>query len=143
MYRRKPHRRKGKNMTDNDEAVREILRGTVSAWKDNDPDAFADLYAKDATVTLANGTYLRGRDEIRAYIAAGFAGPLRGTIGTEEPESIRLLGDDAAVVISQSGFLLPGETAPAADRSRRATWVLSRRSGAWKVEAYANCPSTN
>jgi uncharacterized protein (TIGR02246 family) len=66
MYRRKPHRRKDKNMTENDEAVREILRGTVSAWTANDPDAFADLYAKDATVTLANGTYLRGRDEIRA-----------------------------------------------------------------------------
>jgi uncharacterized protein (TIGR02246 family) len=143
MYRRKPHRRKGKKMTDNDEAVREILRGTVSAWTANDPDAFADLYAKDATVTLANGTYLRGRDEIRAYMAAGFAGPLHATSGMDELESVRLLGDDAAVAVSLSGFLLPGETAPAADRRRRATWVLSRLSGAWKVEAYANCPTMN
>jgi uncharacterized protein (TIGR02246 family) len=109
----------------------------------NDPDAFADLYAKDATVTLANGTYLRGRDEIRAFMAAGFPGPLRATRGTDEPESVRLLGDDAGVVVSLSGFVLPAETAPTADRARRATWVLSRRSDVWKVEAYANCPTTN
>jgi len=129
-------------MTDNHEAVREVLRGTVSAWTANDPDAFAELYAKDATVTLANGTYLRGRDEIRAYMAAGFAGPMRGTSGMDEPESVRLLGDNAAVVISRSGFLLPGESAPPADRLRRATWVLSRQDGTWTVAAYANCPAT-
>jgi uncharacterized protein (TIGR02246 family) len=127
-------------MTSNDNAVREILRGTVNAWTDNDPDAFAELYAKDATVTLADGTYLRGRDEIRAFMAAGFAGPLRGTSGIDEPECVRLLGADAAVVISRSGFRQPGSnTGP----ERRATWVLSRHDGTWQVDAYANSPTAN
>jgi len=125
-------------MTNNDDAVREILRATVSAWTANDPDAFAGRYAKDATVTLADGTYLRGRDEIRAFMAAGFAGPLRGTSGLDEPESVRLLGDGAAVVLSLSGFHGPGA---AAGRVRRATWVLSRHGEEWLVDAYANCPT--
>jgi uncharacterized protein (TIGR02246 family) len=130
-------------MSDNDEAVRAILARTVTAWTANNADAFADLYAEDATVMLAGGVYLRGRDEIRAYMAAGFAGPLRGTRGLDEPESVRLLGDDAAVAISLSGYLLDGETRPSADHTRRATWVLSRYDGAWSVAAYANCSTTN
>jgi uncharacterized protein (TIGR02246 family) len=130
-------------MSDNDEAVRELLTRTVTAWTANDAAAFARLYAEDATVMLANGEYLRGRDEIRAYMAAGFAGPLGGSRGLDEPESVRLLGDDAAVVISLSGFLLGGETRPPADRLRRAVWVLSRSDGGWLVDAYANGPVTN
>ena len=130
-------------MSDNEEAVRAILARTVTAWTANDADAFADLYAEDATVMLADGVYLRGRDEIRAYMAAGFAGPLRGTRGLDEPESVRLLGDDAAVVISRSGFLLDGETRPSADHTRRAAWVLSRYDGAWSVAAYANQSTAN
>jgi len=38
-------------MTNNDDAVREILRATVSVWPANAPDAFAGRYAKDATGT--------------------------------------------------------------------------------------------
>ena len=130
-------------MSDNDEAVRELLTRTVTAWTANNADAFANLYAEDATVMLANGAYLRGRDEIRAYMAAGFTGPFRGTRGLDEPESVRLLGDDAALVISLSGFLLAGETRPADDRRRRAVWTLSRYDGGWQVDAYANAPVTN
>jgi uncharacterized protein (TIGR02246 family) len=133
-YRRKHRRRKDKKMTDNDNGVRELLRDTVTAWTAHDADGFAALYAKDATVTLANGTYLRGRDEIRAYMAAGFEGRLKGTSGMDEVESIRLIGADAAVAISRSGFT------PPAGNVRRATWTLVRQEGAWRVAAYANCP---
>jgi uncharacterized protein (TIGR02246 family) len=121
-------------MTDDDNGVRELLRDTVAAWTANDPDGFAALYAKDATVTLANGTYLHNRDEIRAYMAAGFEGPLKGTSGMDEVESIRLIGPDAAVAISRSGF------APPAGNVRRATWTLVRLDDGWRVAAYANCP---
>jgi uncharacterized protein (TIGR02246 family) len=130
-------------MSDNEEAVREILAGTVQAWTANDAEAFANLYAEDATVMLATGVHLRGRPEIRAYMAAGFAGPLRGTRGLDEVEDVRLLGDDAAVVVSRSGFCAEGEAQPLADRQRRATWVLSRRGMVWSVDAYANCPIAN
>jgi uncharacterized protein (TIGR02246 family) len=121
-------------MTDDDNGVRELLRQTVTAWTANDADQFAALYTKDATVTLADGTHLRGRDEIRAFMAAGFAGRLKGTTGMDEVESIRLVGVDAAVAVSRSGFT------PPAGAVRRATWVLGRQDGDWQVVAYANCP---
>lgn len=114
--------------------VEDLLQQTVAAWTAHDADAFAQLYTTDATVTLADGTYLRDQDEIRAYMAAGFAGRLRGTTGLDEVESVRFAGPDAAVVISRSGFT------PPAGMVRRATWTVVREATGWRVAAYANCP---
>ena len=97
------------------------------------------LYRPDATVVLAGGTFLRGRAEIRAFMAAAFAGRLAGTRSVDEAEDVHVEGD-AAVVVSRSGFLLPGESAPPPDRLRRATWTLTRADGGWRVAAYHNCP---
>ena len=58
-----------------DTTVTEPILATVSAWDANDADAFAEVYAPDATVVLTGGTFLRGREEIRRYMTAGFAGP--------------------------------------------------------------------
>jgi uncharacterized protein (TIGR02246 family) len=131
---------KGTIMIEDDKAVRDLLQATVTAWTANDADAFAALYTKDATVTLADGTYLRNRDEIRAFMAAGFAGRLQGSRGMDQVESVRPLGAGAAVAVSRSGFTLPGESTPPPERARRATWVLARQDGDWQVAGYANCP---
>lgn len=132
------------------DAVRATIQATVAAWTANDADAFADLYTEDATVVLATGALLRGRDEIRGYMSAGFSGPLAGSRGHDEQLLIRVLGSSApgegsvapggaAVVVSESGYLLPGEQSVPADRVRRATWLLSRTGETWLVEAYHNC----
>jgi uncharacterized protein (TIGR02246 family) len=121
-----------------DTTVRERLAESVAAWDAQDADAFAALYADDATVNISSGASLAGREQIRQYMAAGFAGPLAGTRGYENPRSIRVLGD-VAVVTSESGYSLPGESSVPAERVRRSTWVLSRHSGDWLVEAYHNC----
>ncbi|GAA4573558.1 SgcJ/EcaC family oxidoreductase [Micromonospora coerulea] len=127
--------------TRDDRAVREVLHALVAAWAANDADAFADRYADDATVVLPGGVFHQGREEVRRYLSAAFAGPLEGSTSVDEPENVRLLGDDAAVVVSRSGFLLPGEETVPADRRRRATWVLSWHGDGWRVAAYHNCPA--
>jgi len=123
-----------------DKAVREVLAGIRAAWAANDADAFAARYTADAVVVLPGGTYRTGREEIRAHMKAGYAGPMKGTRGVDEPELVRLIGDDAAIVISTAGILLPGETVLSPERLRRATWVLSKQDGRWAVEAYTNTP---
>ena len=122
---------------DADTAVRELLRQTVTTWTAQDAAAFAALYAPDATVILANGAYLTGREEIRAFMAQGFAGRLAGTRGYDEPVSVRVLGDGAAaVVVSDSSYLRPQDSEPAPELLRRATWTLSRHDGRWLIDAY-------
>jgi uncharacterized protein (TIGR02246 family) len=122
-----------------DTTVTEPILATVKAWDANDADAFAEAYAPDATVVLAGGTFLRGREEIRQFMTAGFTGRLRGTRGVDEQESVRRVGD-CAIVVSRSGFMLPGEESVAPERVRRATWTLSRHNEGWRVESYHNCP---
>jgi len=117
-------------------AVRQVILGTVEAWTANDPVAFAARYSPDATVVLPGGTFLRGRTQIEAYMTAGFAGPLRGTRGSDEEVDLRVIGE-SAVMVSLSGYLPTDPTVPA--RVRRATWTLARHGEEWLVEAYHNC----
>ncbi|MER7541939.1 SgcJ/EcaC family oxidoreductase [Spirillospora sp. NPDC127506] len=119
--------------------VRAVLGRMYAAWADNDPDAFADLYAEDATVVLP-GVFQRGREAVRDYMAAAFAGPLKGSRAVDEPQDVRVDGD-TAVIVSRAGIIMAGEDAVRAERERLATWVLSRRSGRWLVSAYANAPA--
>jgi uncharacterized protein (TIGR02246 family) len=125
---------------DDASAVRDVLNGIVEAWADNDADAFARFYAEDTSVVLPGGVYHRNRDELRSYMAAAFTGPFKGSRSMDEQESVRILGDDAAVVVSLSGVMMPGETEVPAERLRRATWVLAKRGGTWSVESYHNSP---
>ena len=122
--------------TTTDTSAVDTIMATTAAWTRNDADEFADLYADDATVVLAGGTFLRGREEIRRFMAAGFAGRLAGTFGMDEQDSVRVIGD-TAIVVSRSGFKAPGADAPTV--VRRATWTLARHDGRWLVESYHNC----
>jgi uncharacterized protein (TIGR02246 family) len=65
---------KGNVMTDNaparaDRAVRGVLAEVYAAWAANEADAFVQPYTDTATAILP-GSYLRGRQAIRATMAA-------------------------------------------------------------------------
>jgi uncharacterized protein (TIGR02246 family) len=125
---------------DNASAVRDLLQQIYAAWTDGDADAFAALYLDDATVVMP-GVLHRGRAAVRDYMATAFAGPLKGSRGVDEPQDIRFVGTDTAVVVSRAGILMAGEQALPVARERHATWVLSKRDGRWLVAAYANAPA--
>jgi uncharacterized protein (TIGR02246 family) len=120
-------------------AVRAVLSGILAAWADNDVDAFVACYADDATVVIP-GSYLQDKQAIRAGMAAAFAGPLKGSRRVVEVQSVRLLGDDGAIVIGKSGIVPAGESETPADRWTLATWVLSEHDGDWLVDAYHDSP---
>jgi uncharacterized protein (TIGR02246 family) len=123
----------------NDGAVRAVLDRIYAAWAANDADAFVAPYADDATATLP-GAYLPGKEAIRATMAAVFAGPLKGSTASYEVQSIRFPGPEVAIVTSKGATLLAGEAEPAAGNRSLETWVLAARAGAWRVEAFHNCP---
>ena len=120
-------------------AVRDLLAEIYRAWEDNDADAFVARYTDDATVVMP-GVLHRGRAAVRDAMAAGFAGPLKGSRAVDEPLELRFVGD-AAIVVSRAGILMAGEEALPAERERYATWVLTKRAGGWQVAAYANAPA--
>jgi uncharacterized protein (TIGR02246 family) len=127
------------SLTERDVPVRDVLHGLYEAWRANDADAFAAFYTNDATAVLP-GHYSRNREEIRSYMSAGFAGPLKGSSVLSDAKSVRFIGDSAAIVIDEGGVLMAGEEAVPPARAVRATWLLAKHEGQWLVEAYHNSP---
>jgi len=128
-------------MTDTkDREVLAVIDSLYQAWADNDADAFVASYTEDATSILP-GDYNASRAAVRDRMAAGFAGPLKGSQVRDEVQSVRHLGADAAIVVSRSAVLMAGETEAPDDRWVMATWTLTRRNGRWLLAAYHNCPA--
>lgn len=121
-------------------AALDVVRGVYEAWNNADPDAFVAEYFEDASAILP-GSYLRSRQEIHGAMAFAFNGPLKGTRSSDKVLDVRFLNDDAAVVISESGILMPGETEAPPERTVYATWVLAKQDGKWLLAAYSNSPS--
>jgi uncharacterized protein (TIGR02246 family) len=127
------------NRSDDEAAVTAVLERVYQAWEANDPHAFVRDYTEDATAIMP-GSLRDTRDGIRQRMAAGFDGPLKGSSTHNKQLGIRFLGEDGAVVVSESGILFPGETEVPEPRKVYATWVLQRRDGRWLIAAYHNSP---
>ena len=98
------------------------------------------VYLDDASV-VQPGIYKKGREEIRTTMAAGFAGPLKGSRVSDHPQDIRFLTDETAIVVSEGGIVFPGEDVVPTEGLVRATWVLAKQDGNWYVAAYHNSPA--
>jgi uncharacterized protein (TIGR02246 family) len=121
-------------------AIRGVLESHYKAWDAGDADAFVADYTEDATAIMP-GTYRASREEVRQYMANGFASFLKGSTAIDTVKSIRFLGENAAVAVSEAGVRFPGETEVPAERVVNATWVLEKRDGSWLVAAYHNSPA--
>jgi uncharacterized protein (TIGR02246 family) len=122
------------------QAIRDVLTRLYQAWEAGDADAFVADYTEDATV-VQPGVYKRDREEIRTTMAAAFAGPLSGSRATDDPAAIRFLTNDTALVISEGGIIFPGQDTVASEGLVRASWVLVRRDGGWRIASYHNSPA--
>jgi uncharacterized protein (TIGR02246 family) len=120
-------------------AIAAVPARMVAAWAAHDADAFADLFVQDGSMMLP-GVYKKGHDDIRAFMAAGFAGPYKGTQVTGQPLEMKPLGGDAVAVITEGGVIGAGESELSDAAAIRASWILVKRDGEWKLAVYHNCP---
>ncbi len=73
-------------------------------------------------------------------MALAFEGPLKGSSTYNKWVSLRFVGRDAAIVVSESGILFGGQTEVPDTGRVNATWVLEKRDGQWLIAAYHNSP---
>jgi uncharacterized protein (TIGR02246 family) len=111
----------------------------VSAWAANDAEAFSQLFTPDGTLILP-GVYKKGRDDIRKFMEAGYAGPYKGTSVTGTPLDVKPLGTGAVALLTVGGVLAPGETEVSTKEAIRASWILVKDDGTWRLAVYQNCP---
>lgn len=112
----------------------------VAAWTVNDADSVADVFTEDGVLILPGDVFKQGRDEIRAFMAAAYAGPFKGTGVTGQPVDVRFLTDEVALLRTHGGILAPGETEIAPELAVRSTWVAVKRDGEWQLAGYQNSP---
>ena len=125
--------------TRDDRAVAATLDEVYAAWAAGNADAFVAPYREQATAVLP-GSYLRDRSAIRATMAEVFAGPLNGSTGVHQVQSIRFPAAEVAIVISKSGIQFAGQASVAPETRSVDTWLLSRQDGSRRVEAFHSCP---
>ena len=121
-------------------AVQAAVEGVHDAWTKGDPDAFVADYAENASAVLP-GSYMNSRQAIQGTMGFLFNGPLKGTRATYKHLDTRFLNDEAAIVITETGVLIPGESTAPPERTVFATWVLAKKDGKWQIAAYCNSPS--
>lgn len=83
---------------------------------------------------------LTSREQIREYMKAGFEGYFCGARVRGYPLAVRFLSDETALVISQGGILLDGETETAPERQLRVTWVIVKNGGSLKLLSHQTSP---
>ena len=125
--------------THDEVAIQAVLADSYEAWAAGDADGMVANYTGDATAIMTGS--LRGsRDVIRESMALAFEGPLKGSTTYNKQLSLRFLGRDAAIVVSESGILFAGETEVPDTGKVNATWVFEKRNGRWLIAAYHNSP---
>jgi uncharacterized protein (TIGR02246 family) len=120
-------------------AIKAVLVDSYKAWEAGDAAGMVADYTADATAIMT-GSLRDSRDVIRDSMALAFAGPLKDTSTYNKELSLRFIGSDAAIVVSESGILFAGQTEVPDAGKVNATWVLEKRDGQWLIAAYHNSP---
>jgi uncharacterized protein (TIGR02246 family) len=120
-------------------AIHAVLVESYEAWEAGDADGMVANYTADATAIMT-GSLRDSRDVIRENMALAFDGPLKGSSTYNRQRSLRFVGRDAAIVVSESGILFPGQTEVPEAGKANATWVFEKRDGRWLIAAYHNSP---
>lgn len=125
--------------TEDQTAIRAVLDASYQAWAAGDADGMVADYTVDATAIMP-GSLRDGRDQVRDAMARSFAGPLSGTTTENRQLSLRFVGRDAAIVVSESGIRFGGATSVPDEGRVYATWVLEKFDDGWRIAAYHNSP---
>jgi uncharacterized protein (TIGR02246 family) len=129
-----------------DEAqIHALVRRLGAAWNAGDAAAYAELFTEDADYITFFGWHTEGRAAIAEAHRKLFEGPLKGSrLGVGGGTSkVRLLGTDAAVVISSGGTTLAGAARPDPERDSIVTLTAVRDSaGEWRFASFQNTRRT-
>ncbi|MGW3497006.1 SgcJ/EcaC family oxidoreductase [Streptomyces sp. NPDC001020] len=122
-----------------DLAARAVLADLAARWDAGDGKGYGELFTPDATYVQFNGVLLNGREEIADMHDLMFRTMLYGTrLVVPEVESVRLIGEDCAVVVSTGAVLYPWQKQVTPKRLSRQTLTLQRRDGRWLIAGFQN-----
>lgn len=130
----------GKFTSDKEKEALTVPVRLIEAWSRNDAGGVADVFTEDGILILPGDVFKQGRDEVRSFMAAAYAGPFKGTGVTGKPVDLRFVSDDVALIRTHGGILAPGQTEIDPQLAVRSTWVIVKKDGTWFLAGYQNSP---
>jgi len=128
-------------------SLRPQLRAFVASYEDvfdrHDPDALSAFYRDDADIVIREGPVIHGTQAIRKWWRAYFSQPRPYRV-LLIIDKIRMMSDNVALL----DFTATGATSEPMDellpvRAARATWLVVREDGQWRIAALRVLPSEN
>lgn len=109
----------------NDQALLTIPLRVQAAWAANDARGWADVFAENGGAMI-DDRFLLGSQTINDYMIEGFQGTYRGATVTGNSLFSQFLTDDVALLFTEGGTLMAGETELAPEDEVRNIWVIVR-----------------
>lgn len=116
------------------EGIAAFLDQIRAAWDTGDADAYAALFAEDASYVIFLGDAMFGRDQIAQTHHDVFTKWQKGTKMAVRALSVRMLGADAAVVTTVGGIDKKAEI----PLDKFQTYTLRRTAQGWECVAFQN-----
>ncbi|MBV1849372.1 SgcJ/EcaC family oxidoreductase [Catellatospora tritici] len=111
----------------NVQAVLTIPLRVQKVWEANDAKGWADIFTEDGGA-LVEDRQLVGRAAIQAYMEEAFQRfPFKGSRVTGSTLFVNFITDDVALLVTNGGTLVGGQTELPPEQEVRNTWVIVRR----------------
>jgi uncharacterized protein (TIGR02246 family) len=123
-----------------EQASKQLVDELVRAWNSRDGAAFSCLFAEDADYVTGSGARLAGRESIRDALFGSATNRIEPGQVDVVTESIKALGQDAAVILCMWQMSPGGATRGAGSAGRQGlmTIVTHRAASAWHIIALQN-----
>ena len=122
----------------NDEQnLRDIVRGLEAAWNSGDSVAWAEFFAEDADFIHILGGYFNGRTTIERGHRAIFDTTYKGSSNKFTVNKVRFISSDVAIVFLLAELKVARVGLPPVLHARP-TLVAKRTPDGWKIVAFQN-----
>ena len=124
---------------ENEEVIRQIVKGLEDGWNNGDGQAFSAPFAEDADYVVVDGRYARGRSVIAMAHQTIFDTIYKGSFNKATVEAVRFIRPDVAVVRVHWHLeaQISGQTRSSDARN---TLVVTRDDEEWSITSFQNTP---
>ena len=123
------------------QAVLDVLKRGYKAWEANDAEAFVADYLDDASV-VQPGIYRR-TGKRSGHHGGWVRRPAQGLWVIDQPQDVRFLTEDTAIVISEGGIVFPGQDGGRSEGARCGYLGAVKRDGRWCSRRTTTAPPTS
>lgn len=120
--------------------IQYLYQKLIAAWNNRDAQGMADQFSEQGVQIGFDGSKVVGKSEIFSHVAPIFENHPTAPFITKV-NSIRPLGNDAAILHAIAGMIPPGKTDIEPNVNAHQTLVAVKQDEGWQIELFQNTPA--